>query len=122
MMISTNTDELVRGGAKPKCQAEESNKKLLKIFAVLSPIATSIIMCFSAPFINEATQSMNRGALNEIYELMVVLHVIVIATLFIAKRGGNKDKIIGATMLGWFVALLVYTSIFPALLFTVSCT
>ena len=65
---------------------------------------------------------MDRGALNGIYELVVVLHVIIIATLFIAKRGSDKDEIIGATMLGWFVALLVYTSIFPALLFTVSCT
>lgn len=93
------------------------NKKILAVVVAVSPIVTSIIMCFSVPFIGKITQSIDDRTFFRSCQTMIVFHIVVIVTLFIAKRRGDKDKVIQATMIGWFIALNVYVFIFPTLFY-----
>ena len=75
------------------------------------------MVCFCAPLIDEATQSVDGRTLISVYQMMIVFHIIVIVTLFVAKRRRDKDKVLGATMVGWFIALNIYLTIFPSLFY-----
>ena len=91
---------------------------MLPFVAALSPIVTSIIVCICVPYIDEATKSIDGRNLVIIYQIAIFFHVIVIVTLLISNRRRGKDKIFLATMIGWFIALNIYLTIFPALFYT----